>query len=103
FDETLPGPFEWDVKRLTASVAIGARDRQFSAAEAETAVLAAVGAYRTAMAEFAVMKELDVWYSRLDVESIVARWQGSASKADRRRLEKNLAKARNKDSLRALA
>jgi len=103
FDETLPGPFEWDVKRLAASVAIGARDRQFDAADCDAAVLASVGSYRTAMAEFAVMKELDVWYSRLDVESIVARWQGSASKADRRRLEKNLAKARNKDSLRALA
>jgi uncharacterized protein (DUF2252 family) len=103
FDETLPGPFEWDVKRLAASVAIGARDRRFSLAEAEAAVLAAAGSYRAAMAEFAVMKELDVWYSRLDVESLVARWQGSASKADRRRLEKNLAKARNKDSLRALA
>jgi uncharacterized protein (DUF2252 family) len=103
FDETLPGPFEWDVKRLAASVVIGARDRHFDAADCEAAVLAAVGSYRAAMAEFAVMKELDVWYSRLDVESIVARWQGSASKADRRRLEKNLAKARNKDSLRALA
>ncbi len=103
FDETLPGPFEWDVKRLAASVVIGARDRHFDAADCEAAVLAAVGSYRAAMAEFAVMKELDVWYSRLDVESIVTRWQGSASKADRRRLEKNLAKARNKDSLRALA
>jgi len=103
FDETLPGPFEWDVKRLAASVAIGARDRQFDAADCDAAVLASVGSYRTAMAEFAVMKELDVWYSRLDVESLVARWQGRASKADRRRLEKNLAKARNKDSLRALA
>jgi uncharacterized protein (DUF2252 family) len=103
FDETLPGPFEWDVKRLAASVAIGARDRQFSADDSETAVLAAVSTYRTAMAEFAAMKELDVWYSRLDVESIAARWEGTASKADRRRLEKNLAKARNKDSLRALA
>ena len=103
FDETLPGPFEWDVKRLAASVAIGARDRRFDAADREAAVLAAVGSYRAAMAEFAVMKELDVWYSRLDVDSLVARWERRASKADRRRLEKNLAKARNKDSLRALA
>jgi uncharacterized protein (DUF2252 family) len=103
FDETLPGPFEWDVKRLAASVEIGARDRRFKAADGEAAVLAAVSSYRIAMTEFAAMKELDVWYSRLDVDRIVARWQGDATKADRRRLEKNLAKARNKDSLRALA
>jgi uncharacterized protein (DUF2252 family) len=103
FDETLPGPFEWDVKRLAASVAIGARDRGFKAAENETAVLAAVSAYRTAMAQFAEMGELDVWYARLDVEGAASQWQQEASKTERRRLEKNLDKARNKGSLRALA
>jgi uncharacterized protein (DUF2252 family) len=102
FDETLPGPFEWDVKRLAASVAIGARDRGFSAVEGEAAVLSAVRTYRTAMAEFAAMGDLDVWYARLDVDAAVAQWQQDAKKADRRRLEKNLDKARNKDSLRAL-
>jgi uncharacterized protein (DUF2252 family) len=102
FDETLPGPFEWDVKRLAASVAIGARDRQFSAAECEAAVLASVSAYRTAMAQFATMGELDVWYARLDVEGAASQWQQDAGKAERRRLEKNLDKARNKGSLRAL-
>jgi uncharacterized protein (DUF2252 family) len=102
FDETLPGPFEWDVKRLAASVAIGARDRGFSAAEAEAAVLSSVSTYRTAMAQFAAMGDLDVWYARLDVDQAVAQWQQDAKKTDRRRLEKNLEKARNKDSLRAL-
>ncbi len=102
FDETLPGPFEWDVKRLAASVAIGARDRGFKAAQSEAATLASVNAYRTAMAEFAAMNEIDVWYSRLSVADIAARWQEKVAKEDRRRLEKNLAKARNKDSLRAL-
>jgi uncharacterized protein (DUF2252 family) len=102
FDETLPGPFEWDVKRLAASVAIGARDRGFSAAEGEAAVLAGVGTYRTAMAGFAAMNELDVWYARLDVEEFQQRWGSLIDKAARRRLDKNLAKARNKDSLRAL-
>ena len=102
FDETLPGPFEWDVKRLAASVAIGARDRGFEASEAEAAVLASVSAYRTAMAQFAAMGELDVWYARLDVEGVASQWQQDAKKADRRRLEKNLDKARNKGSLRAL-
>jgi uncharacterized protein (DUF2252 family) len=102
FDETLPGPFEWDVKRLAASVAIGARDRGFSASEGEAAVLASVSTYRTAMAEFATMGDLDVWYARLDVDAAVAQWQQDAKKAERRRLQKNLDKARNKDSLRAL-
>jgi uncharacterized protein (DUF2252 family) len=102
FDETLPGPFEWDVKRLAASVAIGARDRGFEASESEAAVLASVSAYRTAMAEFATMGELDIWYARLDVEGAASQWQQQAKKAARRRLEKNLDKARNKDSLRAL-
>jgi uncharacterized protein (DUF2252 family) len=103
FDETLPGPFEWDVKRLCASVMIGARDRGFKGKESEAAVLSAVGAYRTAMAEFAVIGDLDVWYARLDIDEAVAQWQEDAKKADRRRLERNLDKARNKGSLRALA
>ena len=102
FDETLPGPFEWDVKRLAASIAIGARDRGFSVSEGETAVLASVSAYRTAMAQFVELGELDVWYARLDVEAAASQWQQEAKKAERRRLEKNLEKARNKDSLRAL-
>jgi uncharacterized protein (DUF2252 family) len=102
FDETLPGPFEWDVKRLAASVAIGARDRGFSAAVGDAAVLAGVGAYRAAMAGFASMNELDVWYARLDVDEFQRRWGSLISKSARRRLDRNLAKARGKDSLRAL-
>jgi uncharacterized protein (DUF2252 family) len=102
FDETLPGPFEWDVKRLATSIAIGARDRGFEASESEAAVLASVSAYRTAMAQFAAMGELDIWYARLDVEGVASQWQQDAKKSARRRLEKNLDKARNKGSLRAL-
>ncbi len=102
FDETLPGPFEWDVKRLAASVAIGARDRGFEGRERDAAVLASVSAYRAAMAEFAAMKEIDVWYSRLAVADIEGRLQQNLTKEDRRRLEKNVARARNKGSLRAL-
>jgi uncharacterized protein (DUF2252 family) len=102
FDETLPGPFEWDVKRLAASVEIGARDRGFKPTERRTAVLKGVSEYREAMARFTAMSEVDVWYARLDVADIAARWQDKVTKADRRRLEKNVAKARNKDSLRAL-
>ena len=71
FDETLPGPFEWDVKRLAASVAVAARDRGFDEATRRFAVLAAVRGYREAMAQFAAMRSVDVWYTRLDVEAIV--------------------------------
>lgn len=103
FDETLPGPFEWDVKRLAASFAIGGRDRGFDSRERRVAVLAAVHEYRDAMRRFAAMREVDVWYSRLDVEEIAMSLQGKVSKEDRKRFEKGVAKARNKDSLRALA
>jgi uncharacterized protein (DUF2252 family) len=103
FDETLAGPFEWDVKRLAASIAIGARDRDFTAAESGAAVLRAVREYREAMAAFAAMGESEVWYSRLDISNFAERWGAKVTKADRRRLERTVSKARNKDSLRALA
>jgi uncharacterized protein (DUF2252 family) len=102
FDETIPGPFEWDVKRLAASVAIGGRDRGFSLGERRAAALAAVREYRKAMRSFAAMREIDVWYSRLNVDEIADRWQGKVTKEDRKRFDKTVAKARNKDSLRAL-
>jgi uncharacterized protein (DUF2252 family) len=103
FDETLPGPFEWDVKRLVGSVAIAARDRGFDAATEEAVALAGAAAYREAMAQFAAMKEIDVWYARLDMEEFGQKWSSRVSKAARRRADKNLEKARGKDSLRALA
>jgi uncharacterized protein (DUF2252 family) len=103
FDETLPGPFEWDVKRLAASIAIGGRDRGFKRRERRRAVLRSVAAYREAMAEFAAMREIEVWYSRLDVDEISRALESEASGADRRRLAKNVAKARDRDSLRALS
>jgi uncharacterized protein (DUF2252 family) len=103
FDETLPGPFEWDVKRLAASVAIAARDRGFAAADQDNVVLAGVASYREAMAGFAAMNELDVWYARLDIEEVAQTFSSRIDKAARRRAEKNIAKARNKDSLRALS
>jgi uncharacterized protein (DUF2252 family) len=102
FDETHPGPFEWDVKRLAASIAIGARDRGFKKAERREAVLSSVREYRESMASFAAMNEIDVWYARLDIDDIAARFEEKVTKEDRRRLQKNVAKARNKDSLRAL-
>ena len=85
FDETLPGPFEWDVKRLAASFEIAGRDRDFSDAERRTAVLSGLRAYRKAMRSFAKMNELDVWYSRLDAEAITAQLRAEVSTKRRRR------------------
>jgi uncharacterized protein (DUF2252 family) len=102
FDETLPGPFEWDVKRLAGSLAIGGRDRNFDQRRRRAIVLASAQAYRKGMRDFAAMGEADVWYSRLDVAEIAGRWQGKVRKSDRKRFERTVAKARNKGSLRAL-
>jgi uncharacterized protein (DUF2252 family) len=70
FDETLPGPFEYDVKRMTASFVVAARDAAFSQAEAYDAALAAVAAYREAMASFAQQRTMDIWYASLDEDEI---------------------------------
>ena len=70
FDETLPGPFEWDVKRLVASFAVAGRDRGFDAKQRETINLAAARAYREAMRELRPDAALDLWYARLDVDEI---------------------------------
>ena len=72
FDETLPGPFEYDVKRMAASFTIAARNNGFTKAEARAAALASVAAYRTAMAEFAEMSTMDVWYAHLSETSCMA-------------------------------
>jgi uncharacterized protein (DUF2252 family) len=103
FDETLPGPFEWDVKRLAASFAVGARQRGFNKAERRAAVNAAVGEYRLAMRQFAGMRELDIWYARLDVAGIYARFRASIKPRDAKAFDKLVAKATRKDSLRGLA
>jgi uncharacterized protein (DUF2252 family) len=101
FDETLPGPWEWDVKRLVASLAVGGRDRGFNAAERREIVLRTVGEYRAAMRRFAEMKNLEVWYARLDGAAIRSRWV--SDKRDAKRLEKVARKATTKDSVRALS
>ncbi len=103
FDETLAGPFEWDVKRLAASFEIGGRDRGFDDAERRESVLAVVRAYRKAMREFALMRNLDVWYSRLDAEALAARVQAENSKPSAKAFSRAVAKAQTKDSMRAFA
>jgi uncharacterized protein (DUF2252 family) len=101
FDETLPGPFEWDVKRLVASFAVAGRDRGFKAKQRHAINLAAVRAYREAMRSFAQMRTLDVWYARQDVDEIARQWAAQVSAKQLKRFERNVAKARAKDSLRA--
>jgi uncharacterized protein (DUF2252 family) len=101
FDETLPGPWDWDVKRLAASVELAGRDNGFSKSARSDIVLTTVRAYREAMQSFAALRHLDVWYASLDIEQILDQ---SRSQVGRQRLnvtERNLARARTKDSLQA--
>jgi uncharacterized protein (DUF2252 family) len=98
FDETLPGPWEWDLKRLAASVAVAARDRGFTAADSRAAVLRAALSYLETMREFADMRTLDVWYARLEVEELFARWSVRGNEQ-----RKTLEKARAKTSMRAFS
>jgi uncharacterized protein (DUF2252 family) len=99
FDETLPGPWEWDVKRLAASIEVAGRDRAFRGRVRRDTVRGAARAYRKAMRRFAAMRTIDVWYARLD-EDLVSQ---HVSQSRRKDVDKALAKARRKDSLRALA
>ena len=103
FDETLPGPFEWDVKRLVASIDVAARASGYDDALRKDMVLGASRAYREAMAQFAAMRDLEVWYSSLDVEAVLAAMRDQADAAQRKRAKKGLAKAHSKDQLRAAA
>lgn len=72
FDETLPAPFDWDIKRLAASFYIASRNNKFSEKDCRTVTRSCVAAYRQAMAKFASMKVLDVWYAKLDMDTIIA-------------------------------
>jgi uncharacterized protein (DUF2252 family) len=101
FDETYPGPWEWDVKRLAASFALAGRDNGFSTKERATVLLALLGEYRSGMREFAAMTNLAVWYSHIDVESIMKELEAGVSAAVRKRAEANIAKARTRDNLHA--
>ena len=86
FDETLPGPFEYDVKRMAASFTIAARNNGFTKADARAATLASVRAYREAMAEFAEMRTMDIWYahqSEQDLMDAMTAITGSLKGAER--------------------
>ncbi len=101
FDETLPGPFEWDVKRLAASVEIAARSQSFRSKETRAIVVGAVRAYRESMRAFAKMPNQAVWYARLDAEEFMAKMRAVATPERLRKAEALLASARTKDSLQA--
>jgi uncharacterized protein (DUF2252 family) len=103
FDETLPGPFEWDVKRLAASFAVAGRDRGLSTRERRRTTLTGAREYRKAMRRFAGMRDLDVWYARLEVEKVLDQWRSHISRSQIRAFEQEMARARHKDSVRALS
>jgi uncharacterized protein (DUF2252 family) len=103
FDETLPGPWEWDVKRLAASLEVAGRDNGFPGKKRREIVLAAVGRYRQAMHRFAAMRTLDVWYARADMDQLQAEFQSQLKKRQRKAVSKGLAEARTHDSMQELA
>ena len=102
FDETLPGPWEWDVKRLAVSFAIAGRDNGYPVKERKKVVLSVMVGYRSAMREFAGMTNLDVWYSRLDAATLLEEMKGELDRRALKRGEANVAKARTRDSMQAL-
>jgi uncharacterized protein (DUF2252 family) len=105
FDETLPGPFEWDVKRLVASFAVAGRDRGFDEKERLLINQEVARSYRERIRDFSMSRNLDLWYGRIDVDELVARIKqearGKVGKAAEKRLEANVAKGRTKDSMKA--
>ena len=103
FDETLPGPFEWDVKRLAASLAVAGRDNGFGGKDRRQIVLAAAESYRTAMRAFAGQPFMDVWYAHLDVDDAIAEYRSQMKASRVKATEKMVARAHTQDSMRALS
>jgi uncharacterized protein (DUF2252 family) len=103
FDESAPGPWEWDVKRLAASFAVGGRENGFSEKERRAVVLETVRAYREAVAAFAQMRNLDVWYAHLSVEQAMAEFTAGVDPKRLKKAEATIAKSRTKDSMHAFA
>jgi uncharacterized protein (DUF2252 family) len=103
FDETLPGPWEWDAMRLVASFSLAGRDRGCSDSERRGIVLAAAREYRETMRRLAQMGNLESWYQELDADAIAARWATAVGGRQRKAFERSVAKARAKDSERAFS
>lgn len=101
FDETSPGPFEWDVLRLAASFEIAGRSLELDDAATRACVVQLAFAYRDAMTTFASMRNLEVWYARLDISARIEEL-AAASRSSARRARRGVAKAEKRDNLRAL-
>src|SRR5579864_4226831 len=99
FDETLPGPWEWDVKRLAASMEVAARDNGFPGKKRRQIVTDTVSHYREAMRAFAGMSDLDVWYARADMDELRAQFEDQLKARQRKAVDKSLTKARTRDSM----
>jgi len=103
FDETLPGPWEWDVKRLAASLEVAARGHRFADKDRRKIVIAAVARYRLAMRAFASQPNTAVWYARADMDELRAQFDAQLKKRQRTAVDKGMAKARTRDSMQELA
>ena len=101
FDESIPGPWEWDLKRLAASIAIAGRDNGFSDNERLGVLRTAVAEYRGAMTSFAAMRDLDVWYARLPVQEGLPQVRKNLDKRNAKMASSIVDKARTKDSMQA--
>jgi uncharacterized protein (DUF2252 family) len=102
FDETLPAPWEWDVKRLAASMEVAARDNGFGDKDRRKILLATGARYRAAMRQLAGQGNLDVWYTQVDIDELRQRFDSQLQERQRKALDKGLAKARTRDSMQAL-
>jgi uncharacterized protein (DUF2252 family) len=103
FDETLPGPWEWDVMRLAASLSVAGRERGFKRRERLAIVAAMSAEYRAAMRRMAELGNLEVWYTKMDVEAIAKGWESAAGEKEAAGFRRNLEKTRAKDRMRALS
>jgi uncharacterized protein (DUF2252 family) len=103
FDETLPGPWEWDVKRLAASMEVAGRDNGFSGKDRREIVGATAASYRRAMRDFASMTNLDIWYAHADVDQVQADFESRLRARQRKMVDKATAKARTRDSMQEVA
>ena len=102
FDETLPGPWEWDLKRLATSFEVVGRERGFKKKKRRSIVLTTLAEYRRAMAEFALMRNLDVWYSLLDEAKVRARWGTTVKPQAIRAFAQDFIVAHSRDNARAV-
>jgi uncharacterized protein (DUF2252 family) len=103
FDETLPGPWEWDVKRLAASLEVAGRGNGFSRKQRRRIVTSSTRMYRETMRTFASMSNIDVWYARVDLDLVEQMFSSRMAARDRKVLARNLAKARTRDSMQAFS